>query len=118
MSGGRICKMWLRVLLVYVICLFMWLFGAPELSIQILFIFCLKIGISVHSRSNKYFQVPFLVLQLVISRGLVSVPGRTNQYLGGPVSTWEDTDWSFRAKDLDISVMVLPGTEWSFQIMR
>ena len=38
----------------------------------------------LHSKNTKYFQAPFLVLQLVTNRGLVSVPGWTNQYLDGP----------------------------------
>ena len=33
----------------------------------------------IHSKKKKYFQAPFLVLQLVTNRGLVSVPGRTYQ---------------------------------------
>ena len=37
-----------------------------------------------HSKNKKYGQEPFLVLQLVINRGLVSVSGGTNQYLEGP----------------------------------
>ena len=39
---------------------------------------------ALHSKNNKYFRAPFLVLQLVSNGGLVSVPGRTNQYLEGP----------------------------------
>ena len=38
----------------------------------------------IHSKNKKYFQAPFLVLQIVINRGLVSVPGRTNKYLERP----------------------------------
>ena len=30
----------------------------------------------LHSENKKYFQEPFLVLQLVTKRGFVSVPGR------------------------------------------
>ena len=37
-----------------------------------------------HPMNKKYFQKPFLVLQLVTNRGLMSVPGRTNQYLEEP----------------------------------
>ena len=37
-----------------------------------------------HSKNKKFYQEPFLVLQLVTNRGLVSVTGRTNQYLEGP----------------------------------
>ena len=33
------------------------------------------------SKKKTYFQAPFLVLQLVTYKGLVPVPGRTNQYM-------------------------------------
>ena len=39
---------------------------------------------SFYTLQKKYFRAPFLVLQLVTNRGLVPVPGRTNQYLEGP----------------------------------
>ena len=38
------------------------------------------IVILLHFSNEKYFGVPFLVLQLVTNRLLVSVPGRTNHY--------------------------------------
>ena len=38
----------------------------------------------VHPKNKRCFQAPFLVLQFVTNRGLVSVPGRTNQYLEEP----------------------------------
>ena len=37
-----------------------------------------------HSKYKKYFQAPLLVLQLVTNRGLMSVPGWTNQHQEGP----------------------------------
>ena len=52
---------------------------------------------AVHSKNKKYFQAPFLVLQLVTNRGHVSVPGRTRQYLESTTkgilgSIWTCTD--------------------------
>ena len=43
-------------------------------------------------KNKKYFQGPFLVLQLVTNRGLVSVSGRTDQCLEEPTSTLKDHD--------------------------
>ena len=38
----------------------------------------------MHSKNKKYFQAPFLVLQLVANMGFASVPGKTYQYLEAP----------------------------------
>ena len=40
----------------------------------------------MHFKNNNYVQVDFffVVPQLVTNRGLLSVPGRSNQYLLGP----------------------------------
>ena len=64
-----------------------------------------------HALRKKYFQAPFLVLQLVTNRGLNSVPG-------GPNSTWKDHDRNIGVQvDKDILIIVLPGTIWSFQVL-
>ena len=55
----------------------------------------------LHSESKKYFHIPFLVLQLVTNRGLMSVHGRTNQCLEG------------LQKGSNIPNLVLPGTDRS-----
>ena len=43
-----------------------------------------RLNIELLSKKKMYFQAPFLVLQLVTNRGLVTVPKRTNQYLEAP----------------------------------
>ena len=45
---------------------------------------------------KKYFQAPFLVLQLVTNRGLMSVLGRTKWYLVGPQYEYRGPVWSFQ----------------------
>ena len=45
-------------------------------SIQEPVMLCL-LGPHIHSKNKEYFQTPFLVLQFVTNRELVSVPGRT-----------------------------------------
>ena len=54
-----------------------------------------------HSKNKKYFQEPFLVLQFITNRGLVSVPGRTKQYLEGPWQKYQGP-----AGDIYISIYV------------
>ena len=39
----------------------------------------------LHSKNKKRFRTPFLILQLVRNRELVSVPGRTNQSTRTPI---------------------------------
>ena len=41
-------------------------------------------GLLCINSKKKYFQAPFLVLQLVTNRGLYLVPGRTKWYLEAP----------------------------------
>ena len=53
---------------------------------------------------QKYFQAALLVLQLITNRGLVSVPGRTNQSLEGP--QWEYVGSRMR---LQIEQKVIPS---------
>ena len=65
-------------------------------------------------RTKSILRSIFLVLQLVTNRGQVSVPGRTNQYLEGPISTWKDHEGNIGVKlDSSWSLLVLPGTDTS-----
>ena len=63
-------------------------------------------------RTKSISKHSFLVLQL-------SQIGVSFQYLEGPTSTWKDQDsifWDPLASN--IPVLVLPGTDWSFQILK
>ena len=50
----------------------------------------MTVSSALHSKNKKYFQIPFLVLQLVINRGLGSEPGKN------AISTWKDHDRNLR----------------------
>ena len=67
---------------------------------------------SLRSVDKKYFLVPLLVLQLVTHRDWC-------QYLEGPISTsWRDHNRNiFILLDPYIPIAVLPGTDWSFQVL-
>ena len=54
---------------------------------------------------KKYFQAPYLVLQIVTNRGLYSVPGRTKWYLEGPGGPQDAYHGPSRYH------LVLPGTQ-------
>ena len=42
----------------------------------------------------------------------------TCQYLEGPLSTWKDHNRDIGVqKDKDLPIVVLPGTDWSFQVL-
>ena len=60
--------------------------------------------INPHSKNKKHFRAPFLVLQLAMNRGLVSVPGRT-------------TSGIFFHLDPNIPIVGLPGADWSFWVL-
>ena len=60
----------------------------------------------LHSENKKYFQAPFLVLQLVTNRDWC-------QYLEGPISTWKDHNRNISIlPDPNIPIVVLPGSDW------
>ena len=67
--------------------------------------------IKPHSKDKNIFKAPFLVLQFITNRGFVSV-------LEGPIRTWNDNNRNIGFQmDKDIPIVVLPGTDWSFQVV-
>ena len=67
----------------------------------------LLVNSRIHSKNRSYFQVPFLVLQLVTNRGLISLHEMTNQYLEGPQQEYHGPSNIGQANS---PILVLPGT--------
>ena len=73
--------------------------------------------VQIHFKNKRYFQVPVFVFQLVTNMGLVSVPGRTNQYLEGLQQEYNQYSYHFEPQYLYLGrskyKLVLPGTDTS-----
>ena len=73
---------------------------------------------NAHSKKTKYFEAPFLVLQLVVNSGLLEVPLSTlKDYNRNTGPRWTTQDLEGPQPGPHILTTAPPDTEWSFQVL-